>query len=508
MAFSQKTIKKPIKMKKIKLLFILQIIAALIFSYEAVAKNQISDKSPSVFIPFQGDFADPTIVRDGKDFYLTHTSYGYYPGLLIWHSTDLIHWKPICRALKTNVGEVWAPEMIIFNNKYYIYFPTDLGANYLITADNPRGPWSEPIKLDIQGIDPGHIATASGKRYLYVNRGRMSPLSNDGMSTTAKPQKLYDGWKYPSDWIVECFCLESPKLFQRNDFYYLVSAQGGTSGPSTSHMAVVARSKSPEGPWENSPINPLIHTYSNSEPLVSKGHATLFDDVKGNWWAIYHGYENGYLPSGRNTLIEKVEWTNDGWPKVFGNKATANQYHTIQNYKTENDNFNANDLKLQWVFSGLDSLSQFSIKNGSLQIICNPTKTKALMCQPSDKNYEAIIKFSTQGVVSTGLTVFYDEKIFTGIEYDNHSIQSLIKAEKHLPKITAQDCKYLKMRIENYKLQLYWSSNGKKWIAYSESMDLSNYHTNNLHGFKNLKIGIIGKGNGTLLIDSFRYKKI
>jgi xylan 1,4-beta-xylosidase len=237
-------------------------------------------QNKSINVVLHGDFADPTIVLTGDTYYMTHSSYDYYPGLLIWKSKDLQNWTPVTRALNTNVGNVWAPDFIKYKDKYYIYFPTDKGGNYVITADNPEGPWSEPIKIDVKGIDPGHIATPDGKRYLYVNDGRVVELTPDGLSKTGEVKEVYNGWLYPLEWGTECFCLESPKLTFRKGYYYLTSAQGGTSGPATSHMAVVARSKSPLGPWENNPFNPLIKTYKASEPWVSKGHGTIFSDLK------------------------------------------------------------------------------------------------------------------------------------------------------------------------------------------------------------------------------------
>lgn len=81
-------------------------------------------------------------------------------------------------------------------------------------------------------------------------------------------------------------------------------------------MCVVARSKSALGPWENSPYNPLVHTYSADEEWWSKGHGTIFDDADGNWYIAYHSYRNGYHTLGRTTIIESIQWTEDGWPKL------------------------------------------------------------------------------------------------------------------------------------------------------------------------------------------------
>ena len=264
---------------------------------------------------FPGDFPDPTIIRDGKDYYMTHTSHNNYPGLLIWHSRDLVNWKVIGSALKEYVGEIWAPDLIKYKGKYYIYCPLhDTGSNMVIVADNIEGPWSSPVDLNVKGlIDPGHIVGEDGKRYLFCSSGYMAELSDDGLSVIGELQKVYDGWKYPSDWLDECFCLESPKLKKGGDYYYMISAQGGTSGPATSHMAVMARSKSVFGPWENSPYNPIIHTYSTQELWWSKGHASIVDTPEGEWWIVYHAYKNNFRTLGRSTLLEPIKMTPDKW---------------------------------------------------------------------------------------------------------------------------------------------------------------------------------------------------
>ena len=264
-----------------------------------------AQRFPQAVLP--GDYPDPSILRDGKNYYMTHSPFYYAPGFLI------------CRALPEYEGSAMAPDLLKYQGRYYIYYPTSTGENFVIYADNIRGPWSKPVKLDVKGIDPGHVVGEDGKRYLFTNNGWITPLSDDGLKVTGKSRKVYDGWEYPANWVTEGkdMYLESPKLLYKDGYYYMMSAEGGTAGPATSHMCVVARSKSVFGPWENSPYNPIVHTYSASENWWSKGHGTLIDDVNGNWWVVYHAYANGYHTLGRSTLIEPIEWTSDGWP-TFG----------------------------------------------------------------------------------------------------------------------------------------------------------------------------------------------
>ncbi|MEZ4641979.1 MAG: family 43 glycosylhydrolase [Chloroflexota bacterium] len=125
----------------------------------------------------------------------------------------------VANALHKYVGSVWAPDLIKHDNKYYIYFPAN-DSNYVVTAVAINGPWSDPIDLKVGNIDPGHVAAADGKRYLYFSNGGYVPLSDDGLSVTGELQHSYQGWPIPREWTIECFCLEGPKLVQRGDYYY------------------------------------------------------------------------------------------------------------------------------------------------------------------------------------------------------------------------------------------------------------------------------------------------
>lgn len=124
--------------------------------------------------------------------------------------------------------------------------------------------------------------------------------------------RIYDGWRYPGDWVVESFSQEGPKIVKRGDYYYMVLAEGGTAGPPTGHMIVSARSKSIDGPWENSPYNPIVRTMSVAERWWSKGHGTLVEGRDSKWFIVYHAYENGFYTLGRQTLLQPIEWTADG----------------------------------------------------------------------------------------------------------------------------------------------------------------------------------------------------
>ena len=171
-----------------------------------------------------GDYADPSVLKDGEDYYLTHSPFHYQPGFLIWHSRDLLHWEPVCRVGSTWSGSAWAPDLQKVGDTYYIYFPAS-ETNWVITAKNIRGPWSAPIDLKIGGIDPGLVVTPEGKRYLFTNGGQVTPLTPDGLARAGQTEQVYKGWEYPHEWQTECMCLESPKLTWHDGYYLLLSAK-------------------------------------------------------------------------------------------------------------------------------------------------------------------------------------------------------------------------------------------------------------------------------------------
>ena len=319
-----------------------------------------------------GPGADNSVIRVGKDFYMT------VGGNTIWHSRDLVNWRAAARVPMTGL------EFTYYKGKYYVYTfrggsggpdpknahlswsqKTLLGTTsltggdqtfsfYVSYADSIDGPWSVPSEIGFYGmIDPGFAADQDGNRYLFSNMGLLAHLTPDGLHAVGDLKQVYKGWSYPKEWNVECPCLEAPKPFFRDGYYYLSSAQGGTGGPSTAHMGIVARARSLEGPWENSPYNPVIRTWSRDEKWVRQGHGTFIDDIEGNWWFVYTGYENGYEFMGKQAMLLPVEWTADGWPRV---KPGVKPTDTLQKPAGENvgnglplsDDFTSEQLGWQW----------------------------------------------------------------------------------------------------------------------------------------------------------------
>ena len=465
-----------------------------------------ADRGPAVVLT--GDFPDPTVVRDGDTYYMTHSSFDRVPGLLIWRSNDLYNREPLTHALRRHVGTVWAPDLVKHEDLFYLYFPAG-GTNWVTTAASPEGPWSEPVDLKTGGIDPGHVAGSDGRRYLHLNGGRAVELAPDGLSAVGEPKRVYDGWNYPSEWVTECFCLESPKLLRHAGFYYLTSAQGGTAGPSTSHMVVSARSKSPLGPWANSPLNPIVRTQSSLEPWWSKGHGTVVEGPDDHWYIVYHGYENGYRTMGRQTLIEPIEWTDKGWYDISAPDGEAFEAELVRNYQLESEDFEDEALSPQWHFDGIDSTDQFSVSNGAVQFEAAGDSLRVFHAIASDHNYEAEVTIDIDGSPEVGFILYYGREAFAGIGYRNGQAV-LLKGGQPVQRDAApcSGCRHFKIRMVEHDVAVYFSADGSHWTQHPRGLEVSGFQTNNLGGFSSLKLGVYAKGSGSVRVEDFRYRAI
>lgn len=462
---------------------------------------------------FPGDYPDPTILRDGKDYYMTHSPFYYAPGFLIWHSQDLANWKPVCRAAPEYEGSAMAPDLVKCNGKYYIYYPSD-GVNWVVWADDIRGPWSKPVRLDIKGIDPGHVVGEDGHRYLFTNNGWVTPLTDDGLKVAGESRKVYDGWKYPKNWVTEGndMYLESPKLVKKDGYYYMVSAEGGTAGPATSHMCVAARSKSIFGPWENSPYNPIVHTYSSKERWWSKGHGTLVDDADGNWWIVYHAYANGYHTLGRSTLIEPVEWTSDGWFRTA--RTAPSDLPEGQAVMELSDDFSTPQLGLQWTFWKEYAPNALSIKNNTLEVSGkgeSPSDGRLLLATATDKCYETQVEITTGKGNQGGLLLYYNEKAYAGIVSDGKTFTVYRGEKEPLTKPSIFGKTFIaKILNQGNRLTISASKNGKGWTTIqtvlAENLDVSSLNHNVYKGFHALRPALYSGGKGKAFFRNFLYR--
>ena len=464
---------------------------------------------------FAGEYADPTILRVGADFYITHTPCAHAPALLIWHSRDLVNWTPIAHALKKTYGTVYAADLAEHQGRYFIYFPLD-GHLSVVHAGHPSGPWSEPIDLKVSGIDPGHVVGPDGTRYLHFDRGRAVELGADGLSIVGQPRTVYEPWVFPREWKTEGTWLEGPKLTRRGDFYYLVSAEGGTAGPPTSHMVVVARSRSPLGPWENSPHNPLIHTYSADEEWWSVGHGTLFSTPDDRWFLVYHGYRKDFRTLGRQTLLEPVEWTGDGWPLAPLGARRAEPMPSPLGVEVRpmiglSDDFKEPVLRATWSAWQETDMGRFRVGNGELTMEAAGSsfaESSPLMASARDESYEIqVIAAPVSGAAAAfGLMYKPDAAVF--VEFGGSHLRVCERKNILVSRDWSAGAAHLKITNRRNRVELSASEDGDHWQSMVADIDVSGFNHNELGGYQCLRPALGVSGKGSVRFVDFRYRKL
>jgi len=471
-----------------------------------------------------GDHPDPTVLRDGDDYYMTFSSFFSYPGAVIWHSRDLVNWAPVGPALRKPLGSVWAMDLVKHHGRYYVYIPANPSGEsgiFVIHADDIRGPWSDPIDLKISGcIDPGHAVGEDGKRYLFFNGVRRIALADDGLSTSGPLEQVYNPWRYPADWVVEMFAPEGPKIFRRGDWFYLVAAVGGTAGPPTSHMVIVARSRSIHGPWQDCPHNPIVRTKSADEPWWSRGHATVLEGPGGDWWMVYHGYENGFRTLGRQTLLEPIEWTSDGWFRAAGGTLSMPLPKPQRGQASAagfalSDDFSTSKFGVQWSFfdPGPDEMQRVRYQDGRLVLKgkgSSVADSSPLTVIVGDRSYEAAVTLDVSEGAQAGLTLFYSQRGFCGVGFSTRQMFTYNYAEEHgwMRENMATRTVHIKVTNRSNIVTFHYSHDGTNWTQHPWQMEVSGLHHNVFGGFLSLKIGIYCAGEGEVAVRQFDYRAL
>lgn len=498
--------------------------------------QRIADLGNGTFLNpvFAGDHPDPSILKDGEDYYLTFSSFDSYPGIVIWHSKDLVNWQPVTAALTTPVGSVWAPELTKHKERYYCYIParfSNYRSIYVIYADNIEGPWSEPVDLKLhRHIDPGHAVAEDGTRYLFLSGGDRVKLAPDGLSVMGEVDHVYNPWRYPEEWVVETFAPEGPKIVQRGDYYYMVTAVGGTAGPPTGHMVIMARAKSLDGPWEDAPANPILRTGSATEKWWSRGHATLFEGPDGNWWMIYHGYENGYWTLGRQALLEPVEWTNDGWPRPLGGDLSMPLKKPVDldqqpHGQPLSDDFSTSRFGTQWAFYDPAPDEMKRVRYGDRELILagkgtEPANSSPVTCINGDHSYCLEIDVTIDDATEAGLLLFYNRRLYAGLglgpdglmmhRYGLPRPRGRIPGQKD-PGMPVKPVRKMRFRLTNRQniLTIHTSQDsGKSWHKFDVQMEVSGYHHNVAYDFLSLRPGFYAAGSGKARFADFTYEAL
>ncbi len=468
-----------------------------------------------------GDRPDPSVLKHGQDYYMVHSSFGSVPGLLVWHSRDLVNWEPVGPALNRNVGIVWAPDISFHNGRFQIYFPVlnERGfTNMVVSAEKIEGPWTDPVDLHVGNFDPGFAADEEGRGYLFFNGGNMVPLAADGLSTVGEVRHVYDGWPIPEHWQIETFAQEGPKLLRHGEYYYMVLAEGGTGGPATSHMVIMARSRSIDGPWENSPYNPVVRTQSAAEKWWSRGHATLVEGPDGEqWYLVYHAYENGYYNLGRQTLLEPVEWTEDGWIKAQGYDVSRPipmpaGGEAVPHGNALSDDFSSDRIGTAWTFfmQPGDYRDRYRQEDGALVLKAQGTTPRD--CSPlelvtGDQAYEVEVEVECDEGATGGLILFYSEKLFAGMAFSDNKMLEYRKGDITTFPKPQQLGRHFFLRIRNNHnyMTIWHSPDGVNWTRHWMNIEVSGYNHNVADGFLSLRPSLMAAGSGDVRFRNFKY---
>ncbi|MET0912385.1 MAG: glycoside hydrolase family 43 protein [Acidimicrobiales bacterium] len=275
-----------------------------------------------------GFHPDPSVCRVGDEYMLVASTFTWFAGVPIFRSRNLVDWEQVGNVLdrpsqldlepttsSASLG-VYAPTIRHHDGRFWMITTsvTEAGlTNFFVTAEDPAGPWSEPVTVEVMGIDPDLAWDGDGNCWLHFSTG-MGAIQRCRIDDTTgevldgpEPTWSGTGMRYP----------EAPHLYQRDGTWYLLIAEGGTE---RGHAVSIARGPSPAGPWEGCPANPILSHRSIESPIQNTGHGDLVEASDGSWWMVLlgvrpRGASPGFHVLGRETFLTSVEWI-DGWPVV------------------------------------------------------------------------------------------------------------------------------------------------------------------------------------------------
>jgi len=477
-----------------------------------------------------GFHPDPSVCRVGDDFYLTNSTFEFFPGLPLYHSRDLIHWKQIGNALDrptqlplkgaTDSGGLYAPTLRYWKGLFFLICDNvSGGGNFIVTAKDPAGPWSEPVWLNDFGIDASLFFDDDGKIYC----SRAATDNQNGIfqaeldPSTLKlitPFKLI--WQYPDEWN------EGPHLYKIKGKYYLLLAAGGTE---SRHSEVAARADSPWGPFEPCPHNPILTERDEPQsPIQCAGHAELFDAPDGTWWLVFLATrpQNGLTVLGRETFLTPVHWTKDGWPvagtghhvalemeapklktfpveatpskTLFNNPTLGLDWLQIRNYDPKNFSLEERKgyLRIRAAKDSLNRKSEEPAFVGKRQTAIRLTARTAMEFTPAKDGEEAglCVRANDDNHYEIGLGRFDgNTRLF---------VRNRIKNREYMIAQMPPQPGQIQLEISSFedRYQFAYSNDGKTWhnLAVSPSGDLSREMAG---GFTGTVMGLYASANGS-----------
>jgi alpha-N-arabinofuranosidase len=337
------------------------------FEANPLPNEQVTYQNPVI----PGFHSDPSVCRVGDDYYLITSTFEYFPGVPVFHSKDLINWEQIgyCIHRKEQLPNginIFAATIRYHEGLFYMITTNLAGrsGNFYVTASNPAGPWSDPIWINIPGIDPDLFFDDDGKTYVISSPFDLYEINILTGELLTEGHKVWfgTGGRYA----------EGPHIYKKDGFYYLMAAEGGTE---EAHSETIARSSNIWGPYTEYPANPILahaNAAGQGNPIQGVGHADIIQAHDNSWWIVFHGYrtvsDKAHHILGRETCLAPVSWPKNGWPVVNGN-GVATVDMTCPTLplkpfpqKPALQNFDKKELGLEWNFIQFPDVNNFSLE--------------------------------------------------------------------------------------------------------------------------------------------------
>jgi alpha-N-arabinofuranosidase len=503
----------------------------MVLFLQSMIYSQVAYKNP--ILP--GFYPDPSICRVNNDYYMVNSTFGYFPGVPIFHSTNLVNWEQIGYVLDrpeqlplatANItGGVFAPTIRYHDGVFYMITTNFSGkGNFYVTAKNPAGPWSNPIWIATPGIDPSLFFDDNGKAYVIStqNWGAIKNgivMSEIDMATgklITPPTTVWKGTggRYP----------EGPHTYKKDGFYYLLIAEGGTE---YGHKVTIARSKNIWGPYESNPANPILtHINSNAEsnPIQGVGHADVVQTTDGSWFMVALGFRplDSHQFLGRETFLAPMVWNKNEWPIVNGDGTLFLDMKTdklpgevkVTNYN-QNEDFSGDKLGFEWNYINNPIAKNYSLseRKGYLRLYGsekslseNPGLTfVGRRLQHFNFSASTVIDFNpTTENEEAGLTIYRDNLHHYKLYIQTVGMQRELVLSYNIGKIKAI-AKRIPLKVGTVKLNVsgtqeffeFGFSQGNEPTTTFEKVNTRYLSFETAGGMTGVYIGLYASGNGT-----------
>ncbi|GAA3458201.1 glycoside hydrolase family 43 protein [Saccharothrix longispora] len=485
-------------------------------------------RHPNPVLP--GCHPDPSICRVGGDYYLVTSTFAYFPGLPVHHSRDLVSWRLVGHVLDRpsqlplhGIGPskgLYAPTIRHHDGVFHVVCTLVDGhgpsGNFLVTATDPAGPWSEPRWLDVDGFDPSLFFDDDGRTWLH---GCREVPSDRRGRTEVWLRELHDEGLGPETVIwtgstPDAVWAEGPHLYKVDGHYVLVCAEGGTD---VDHAVVAARSRSITGPYEGHPRNPVLthREHGRDHQITGTGHADLVTTPDGDWWAVllamrpYGGY---FYNLGRETFLAPVRWV-DGWPEMDPVEETveapALEPHPWPDIPARDD-FDAGALDPSWFVLRTPDEPFWSFdRPGHLRLPLRPERvtdlvTPSLVCKPQrhrDFAFECALDFAPRVAhESAGLVVLQDNDNHLRLTRDGDVLR-LVRRLKGIDEVLATapvtgPLLWLAFHARGQDHQARYATGPDAWRDLGDPVDGRPLSTPVTGGFTGVHLGLYASANG------------